>query len=215
MARVPGAGPETSVVNLDLALRGTELAPTDRVSVWLADDDAALLARVRAALADHQVEISDIRTLADVRRSYDESAAAWSLQLAALVGATTLLIALLVLVVGAVSTWRFRTRDLAALSMAGVPRRLLGRMAVASQLPPIVVGVVAGTAAGLYGAQLALPIVPLFAEAPEVSTVDLGVAWGAVVVAGLAALVVLGLGGVLIGRALARRSELRRLRETV
>jgi hypothetical protein len=213
--RVPAAGPQTSVVNLDLAVRGTEIAPTDRVSVWLADDDPALLDRVRDALADHQLRVANVRTLADVRSSYDESAAAWSLQLAALIGAAALLIALLVLVVSAVSSWRFRTRDLAALRMAGVPGRSIGTMSVAAQLPAVVVGVVAGTAAGLYGAQLALPIVPLFAEAPLVSTLDLGVAWGAVLAAALAALVVLGLGAVLIGRAMARRSELRRLRETI
>ena len=150
-----------------------------------------------------------------MRSSYDESAAAWSLQLAALIGAAALLIALLVLVVSAVSSWRFRTRDLAALRMAGVPSRSIGTMSVAAQLPAVLVGVAAGTAAGLYGAQLALPIVPLFAEAPLVSTLDLGVAWGAVLAAALASLVVLGLGGVLIGRAMARRSELRRLRETI
>ncbi|HEU5037339.1 MAG TPA: FtsX-like permease family protein [Nocardioides sp.] len=215
ITRVPAGGPETSVVNLDLALRGTELAPTDRLSVWLADDDPALLDRVRAALADHQVRIANVRTLSDVRRSYDESAAAWSLQLAALVGGAALLIALLVLVVSAVSSWRFRTRDLAALRMAGVPPRSIGSMSVASQLPAVVVGVVAGTAAGLYGAHLALPIVPLFADAPLVSTLDLGIAWGAVLLAALAALVVLGLGGALIGRAMARRSDLQRLRETI
>jgi ABC-type antimicrobial peptide transport system permease subunit len=161
------------------------------------------------------VRITDVRKLSDVRRSYDESTAAWSLQLAALIGAAALLIALLVLLVSAVSSWRFRTRDLAALRMAGVPRRSIDRMSVAAQLPAVVIGVVAGTAAGLYGAQLALPIVPLFAEAPLVSTLDLGIAWGAVLLAALAALVVLGIGGVLIGRTMARRSELRQLRETL
>jgi len=215
LARVPAAGPQTSIVNLDLAVRGTQLAATDRVTVWLANDDPTLLSRVREALSDHQVRMTEVRRLTDVRRSYDESGAAWSLQLAALVGAAALLIALLVLVVSAVSSWRFRTRDLAALRMAGVPRRSIGTMSVASQLPAVVVGVVAGTAAGLYGAQLALPIVPLFAEAPLVSTLDLGVAWGAVLLAALAALVVLGLGAVLVGRAMARRAVLRRLRETI
>ena len=215
MERVPAAGPQTSVVNLDLATRGTELAATDRVSVWLANEDPALLAKVRAALTDHRVQVATVRKLSDVRATYDRSAAAWSLQLAALIGAAALLIALLVLVVSAVSSWRFRTRDLAALRMAGVPGRSIGTMSVAAQLPAVVVGVVAGTVAGLYGAQLALPIVPLFAEDPLVSTLDLDVAWGAVALAALAALVVLGLGGVLIGRGMARRSELQRLRETI
>ena len=47
-------------------------------------------------------------------------------------------------------------------------------MAVAAQLPAVLLGVLAGTGCGLVGAHLALPIVPLFASAPEVSTLDLG-----------------------------------------
>jgi hypothetical protein len=55
----------------------------------------------------------------------------------------------------------------------------------------------------------------LFAEEPEVSTLDLTTAWGASFSAAVAALLVLGLGSVLIGRAGARRADLRRLRETM
>jgi ABC-type uncharacterized transport system permease subunit len=201
-------------VNLDLVERGSALAPLAQVEVWLADDDPGLLASVEAALADHGVAVTTTRTLDDVRTSYDDSAATWSLQLAALVGVAALLIALLVLVVSAVSSWRFRTRDLAALRMSGVPGRAISSLAVATQLPAVVVGVVAGALAGLAGAQLALPIVPLFAEAPEVSTLDLDTAWGAVVLAALTALGVLGAGSVVIGRAMARRSDVRRLRES-
>ena len=70
-----------------------------------------------------------------------------------------------------------------------------GSMAVAAQLPAVLVGVVAGALAGLVGAQLAMPIVPLFATAPEVSTLDLGTAWGGVVLAAtLGRCVVLGAG---------------------
>ncbi|WP_395659850.1 FtsX-like permease family protein [Nocardioides sp.] len=210
--RVPASGPDTSVVNLDLAGRGRELAPTDRIEVWFGSDDA-LVDDVTTALASRGVEIATVTRLAEVRRQYDESAAAWSLQLAVLVGAAALLISLLVLLVSAASTWRVRTRDLAALRMAGVPGRSITTTAVAAQLPAVVIGVVAGTAAGLYGAHLALPIVPLFAEAPEVPTLDLATAWGPVVLAAVAAFVVLGLGGLLVGRVLARRSDLQRLRE--
>jgi putative ABC transport system permease protein len=131
------------------------------------------------------------------------------------VGVVSLLIALLVLLVSAISNWRFRTRDLAALRMGGVPRRSIRSMAVAGQLPAVLVGVAAGSLCGVYGAQLALPIVPLFATAPEVSTLDLDTAWAATLGAGVLALVVLGVGASLIGRALARRSDLRRLRETL
>lgn len=213
LPRVPASLPDTSVVNLDLALRGREVAATDQLEVWFATGDRDLLDRVTSALHDRGIEVGSVTRLADVRRTYDESTAAWSLQLAALVGGAALLIALLVLAVSAASSWRFRTRDLAALRMAGVPGRSITAMSVAAQLPAVLVGVVAGTAAGVYGAHLALPIVPLFADAPSVSTLDLDVAWGPVLLAAAAALVVLGVGGALIGRVMARRAGLPRLRE--
>ena len=79
----------------------------------------------------------------------------------------------------------------------------------------MLLGVVAGTLSGLAGAHLALPIVPLFASAPEVSTLDLGTAWGVVAGAALGVAAVLGLGAVLVGATLARRSGVDRLRETL
>jgi len=213
--RVPAAGPRTALVNLDLLERGVALATSARIEIWFAEDDPALLERVESALETRGTRISTTSSLAEVRRSYDESAAAWSIGLAAFVGAAAVLIALLVLLVGAASSWRFRARDLAALRMSGVPRRSIAAMAVAAQLPAVAVGMVAGTAAGLYGAHLALPTVPLFAGEPLVSTLDLGTAWTAVAVAATGAALVLGLGSALIGRALARRSDVRRLRETL
>lgn len=215
LPRVPASGPSAFVADLDSLQRGRSVFPTDRLEIWFADDDPALLDRVRQALDRHGVTMGSTRTLADVQRSYDASAAAWSLQLAALVGAVALLIALLVLVVSAVSGWRFRTRDFAALRMSGVPRASIRAMAVAAQLPAVLVGIVAGAISGVVGAQLAMPIVPLFATAPQVSTLDLDTAWWAVLVAVLASLAVLATGSVLVGRALAARSELRRLRETL
>jgi putative ABC transport system permease protein len=212
---VPGSRPGTTVVNLDVIERGSAIAPNADIELWFAEDDPAALTDVTDALTQHGVAITSTTTLAEVRRGYDESAAAWSLQLAALVGAAALLIALLVLVVSAASSWRFRTRDLAALRMSGIPRRSITVMAVAAQLPAVLIGIVAGAAAGLVGAHLAVPIVPLFASAPEVSTLDLDTAWGGVVAAVLGALVILGLGSVLIGRAMAERSDVRRLRETL
>lgn len=212
---VPASGPDTNVVNLDLVSRGSGVSSLAHVEIWFAHDDPALLDQVTQALDARGIVVSDVSTLADVRATYDDTVAAWSLQLSGLVGAVSLLIALLVLLVSALSGWRVRTRDLAALRMSGVPLRSIRAMAVAGQLPAVLVGVVVGAVCGVYGAQLALPIVPLFATAPEVSTLDLDTAWAAVIVAGVLALVVLGVGASLIGRALARRSEVRRLRETL
>jgi hypothetical protein len=215
LARAPASAAGTIVGNLDTLERGRAINPEDRIEVWFADDDQQLYESVSAALAEQGVEIASTRTLSEVRLTFDASAAAWSLQLAVLVGAVALLIALLVLVVSAVSGWRFRTRDFAALRMSGVPVRSIRSMAVAAQFPAVLVGVAAGGLSGLFGAQLAMSIVPLFATAPEVSTLDLSTAWGAVLVAVVLSLAVLGAGSVVIGRALAARAELRRLRETM
>jgi hypothetical protein len=215
LARVPASEPRTFVADLDLLERGRQVLATGRLEVWFADDDLAVLDQVEQALSDRGIDTWSVTKLPEIQRRYDESAAAWSLQLAALVGAVALLIALLVLVVSAVSGWRFRTRDFAALRMSGVPRRSVRSMAVAAQLPAVLVGVVAGGLSGLFGAQLAMPIVPLFATAPAVSTLDLGTAWWAVLAAVVVSLAVLGAGSILIGRALASRAELRRLRETL
>lgn len=212
---VPGSPPRTIVADLDALERGRQVSSIGELSVWFADADAELLEQVTDALADRGVAVVDSATVADVRQSYDESAAAWSLQLAALVGALAVLIELLALVVSAASGWRGRTRDLAALRMSGVGRRSIRSMAVAAQMPAVLVGVVAGTLSGLLGARLAMPIVPLFATAPEVSTLDLDTAYVAVLVAVGVSLVVLCLGSLAIGRALAGRAQLPRLRETM
>ena len=211
--RVPSSGRPTYVVDLDTVQRGRVVATSDRVELWFADDDPVLLDDVTAALDERGVSIERTTTLSDVRQTYDDSAAAWSLQLAALVGALAILIALLVLVVSAASSWRVRARDLAALRMAGVSSRVIRTMAVAAQLPAVLLGILAGTICGLVGAHLVMPTVPLFAVDPEVSTLDLGTAWTGVAIAVAGAVLVLGVGSVLIGRALAARSDVRRLRE--
>ena len=215
LERVPASGPQTNVTDLETLQRGRQVSPAAQVEIWFADDDPALLAEVTKALDDRGIAVAGTTTLDETVRGLDEATPAWSLQLAGLVGGVAILIALLVLLVSAVSAWRLRTRDLAALRMSGLPARSVRRVAVAAQLPAVLVGVLAGALAGLVGAGLAMPLVPLFAVEPEVSTLDLGTAWSAAGVATLAALVVLGAGSVLIGRTLAARAELRRLRETL
>lgn len=215
LPRVPGADGPTDVVGLDAAQRGRPLGATASLEVWSSSDDPAVLAAVGAALEDRGLRVTATTTLHGVRQDLGWTAAAWSLQLAVLVGGAALLVALLVLVVSAASSWRARTRDLAALRMSGVPVRELRRMPVLAQLLGVLVGVVAGTLTGWYGAQLALPMVPLFAAGTAATPLDLDTAWVAVAVAGLAALVVLGVAALLIGRRLGSRADLGLLREVV
>ncbi len=183
--------------------------------MWFADDDPATLAEVTRSLHEHGITVRHSYSLRETRAPYDESTAAWSLQLGALVGAAGLLLAILVLVVLAVATWRHRSRDLAALRMSGLPRRSVRAVATMAQLPAIAVGVAAGAVTGLVGAHVALPIVPLFATAPEVSTLDLQTPWSVVLLATLTVLVVLTVTGSWIGLAMSRQARPQRLRETL
>ncbi len=213
--RVPGVGPEAAVVNLDVVQRGASIGPESTIMIWFAHDDPALLATVTGALQDQGVSLSFTQSLADRRRTYDETTTAWSLQLAGVVGVVGLLIAVLVLLVIAATTWRLRSRDLAALRMTGLGHASVRWIAVAQLLVAVVLAGVAGTVCGVVGAHYALPTVPLFAVTPAVSTLDLTTAWSAVaVVAGAAVLLLLAVGW-LCGVAIARRAVLDRVRESL
>jgi putative ABC transport system permease protein len=211
----PGAPSTTAVVSLDVLRRdGAAPDPSGTLQVWFARDDPALLARVRAALSERRVGLTAVSHLSATRRTYDDSAAAWSLQLATLVGAVGLLVAAFVLVVVAATTWRRRSRDLAALRLTGLRRSTVSAMAAIEQLVVLGLALVAGTVCGVVGAQLALPTVPLFATAPAVSTLDLGTAWGAVAAAAATAAGCLGMVGWLTSRWLADRAEPHRVRDS-
>ncbi|CUR54197.1 conserved membrane hypothetical protein [metagenome] len=213
--RVPGVGPAATVVNLDVVQRGASVGPESTIMIWFAHDDPALLATLSAALQDEGVSISFSESLADHRRAYDQTTTAWSLQLAGVVGVVGLLVAILVLLVITATSWRLRSRDLAALRMTGLGRPSLRWIAVAELLIAVVLAGVAGTLCGLVGAHYALPTVPLFAITPAVSTLDLATAWSAVTVAaGVAVLVLLAVGW-LCGEAIARRAVLDRVRESL
>ena len=142
--RLPASLPDAAMVNLDVVQRGSAVDPDAQIMLWFAHEDPAALTRVTRALAAKGIRVGDTHTLSDVRRTYDESTAAWSLQLAVLVGIAGLLTGILVLLVIAVTTWRLRSRDFAALRMSGVSLRSIRRIAVAEQLIAIGLAVVAG-----------------------------------------------------------------------
>ena len=216
LPRVPGGVPATALVNLDVLSRDVaKLDPLATIRLLFADDDPAALARVTAALGERNIQVTTPTTVAGVRGELDASIAAWSLALALVVGGAGLAIAVLVLLVVAATTWRLRSRDFAALRMTGVSRAAVMRIAAGEQLPVVLLAVVAGGACGLVGARLAMPSVPLFAAAPAVSTLDLTTSWGAAAMAAFVAAALLTACVLLIGRALARRATLERVRESM
>lgn len=215
LVRAPAGTPSTEIANLDVIARaGGGVDSNASVQVWFGDQSPARLTAVTRALARHGGSVQSVERLTETRRSFDESTAAWSLWLGALVGLAALLVGALVMLVVAVTSWRLRARDLASLRMTGLSPRALSRAAVGEQLPAVVVAVLAGAVCGVLGAHFALPTIPLLPIVPEVSTLDVSTAWVAVLLAVLATLLALGATGWLTGRAVARRATLDRVRET-
>jgi putative ABC transport system permease protein len=211
--RIPGAPARAVLTDLDVLQRSARPGTDARVSVWLGSADDDLIDRVRDALADHGLTVASTRTLADVRRSYDDSIPTWSIQLGVVTGLAALGVGILMLLVAAVSGWRVRARDLASLWIGGVPRRAVGRLAISAQLPTVALAVLAGAVSGLVGAAVSLPTIPLFAQTPEVDTLDLATPWVAVAAVTVTCLVLLALIGVIAGRTVFRRASLDRLKE--
>jgi hypothetical protein len=212
---IPTMRPGSQLVDLEAIDRGSNLTPPTRLEVWLAGDDPGLAAGVSRALHEHGIEVSSTRSLHELRTSNHGTVTAWSLELAAGVGVAGVLVALLVLLVLTVTGWRQRSRDLAALRMAGVRRRTVSALATWPQLGAVVLAAVAGIACGLVGVHLAMPKVPLFVEKPAVDVLDLGTPWRLALATAAVCLVVLAAAAILAGRAVARRARLERVRETV
>ncbi len=126
-----------------------------------------------------------------------------------------LLVAALVVGLVAVTSWRGVARDLAGLVVAGTPREVLRSAVRREQLVTVVAGVLLGTACGVAGSVLALPLVPLFDRPAAVPAPDLTPAWGVIAATALVALVVVGGVALLAARGIMARAVPERLRESL
>jgi len=208
----PGGGDGQAIVSLDALLqRSTQLSAQALTQVWLAD--AASVPAVTAALESAGVGVTHQELRSDRQALFDNSASAWGLQLALVVGVVALLIAALVILLVAATSWRSRSRDYAALRMAGVGGAALRRVGLAEQCTVVLVGVLVGALCGLLGAQLAMPIVPFFTVPSTVFPVDTTPAATPIIIAALTALVALLVVGAVVGVRLAGRAPLSRVRD--
>ena len=211
---IPAMPTNSALVDLDAISRGSQITFDSHAEVWLVDDPE-LLDAVVASLGERGIAVLDVRRFSTIRQTYEDTVATWSLALGAVVGPAVILIALLVLLVLAVTGWRDRARDLAILRLNGAGLRTTRRLAVWAQLPAILLAVVAGLGAGLAGAALAMPDVSFFTAPPQTPVVDPATSWPAVFYVAAACFAMLPAAAALAGRAIARRAQLERVRKSV
>lgn len=211
---VPGGPASASMVNLDnLLAQGWRGRGSATLSAYVDSSDAAYLAQVTDGLAQHGVPVTATTRAADVAGGYARTAAAWSLELALAVGILSLLVAAVGIIVLASTSSRARSRDYAAMRLAGLPPRRLGVVSLLETVPVILVSAVLGALVGLWVAPAALGLVPLFTAPPPTFPVDVRTAWGPALLAAVAGFVVVLVVGALAARRVARQADLQRLRE--
>ncbi|MER7071391.1 FtsX-like permease family protein [Terrabacter sp. NPDC000476] len=210
-------GPQgvTNVVLVDydaLAAEAGRLYATGSLDVLVGD--RSRLQAVTTALDGAGIGVRSVTDRAELLDSYDRSASAWGLRLGLVVGGLALLLAALVLVLVTITSWRGRSKDLAALRLAGVPASTVRRVGIAEQLVVIVLAVVVGALCGALGSRLSLALIPFFTTPSDVFVADLTPNLGAMALAALATVVWLSVVAVVLGLWLARRSTVARVRES-
>ena len=132
---IPTMPARSALVDLDAVSRGAEITHDTHAEVWLVDD-AELVTAVTTSLRERGIVVAEVRRLPTVRQTHQDTVATWSLALGVVVGPIVLLLALLVLLVLAVTGWRERARDLAILRLNGAGRRTTRRLAVWAHCRP-------------------------------------------------------------------------------
>jgi hypothetical protein len=211
---VAGAPPRATVVDLEGLLRRPDAYPVKDAAVRVWGRDRELVDRAAAALKDAGIPVDELFTQADARQRLDDTPAAWSIALSVLVAGVALVVAALVMLVVAATTWRARAADLAALRMAGLRPGRLRLLEVLGTLPMVLLGCLAGGGCGVVAARFALPDVRQFTQPPEVSTTDFSVPWTVVVSATLVAAALLAAITLATSAWTAARSRLGHLRRT-
>jgi hypothetical protein len=211
---VPRSGPRALLVDLETAshlVSGTTVQTS--FDVWLASDDAAREKALRKALTEHGLQVTSRDSTADHAAAFSREGPTLALRLALLAGLAALVLGAAVLVVGSATSGGSRARDLAGLRVVGVPAATVRRAAVREHLVVTVLGVLSGSVLGLIAAQVALPEIPFFADAPARATLSLEPAWVAVGITVAVTLLVLTLVSVIVGRGVAASATTDRLRE--
>ncbi|HEU4945961.1 MAG TPA: FtsX-like permease family protein [Kribbella sp.] len=214
---VPRYSQQTAVIDLDNARRlgGT---PDDNVTdfqVWLNADGLANSDKIIDGFRDTGIAAALTDRRSDRIDSYARSASALALQLTPVVGVAGWSLAIIVLLLMVVTSWRSRAQDYASLRITGVPAGTTGSAARWEQTGPVALAALLGSACGIAGAQIALPLIPLFAQTTQPSPIplELSTNWGVALALWLIGTLVLTTTTLLLGTGVNRRSDYGRIRE--
>ncbi|TCM43448.1 FtsX-like permease family protein [Kribbella sp. VKM Ac-2568] len=208
---------KTAVVDLETVRRlgGSLDSGSTDFQLWLNADGLANLDKITKGLADAGVTASLVDKQSDRTDSYGRSASSLALQLTPVVGVAGWSLAIIVLLLMVVTSWRSRAQDYASLRLTGVPVGTTGRAARWEQTGPVALATLLGTACGIVGAQIALPLIPLFAETLQASPIplELSTNWTVALVLWLIGTLVLTTTTLLLGTGVNRRAQYTRIRE--
>ncbi|MEU4197879.1 FtsX-like permease family protein [Kribbella sp. NPDC026611] len=205
----------TAVADLETARRlggSVDEGATD-FELWLNADGMAHADAIIDQLGKSGFEAELTGNHAERIDEYSRSASALALQLTPLVGIAGWALAIVVLLLTVVTTWRSRTQDYASLRITGVPAGTTGRAARWEQTGPVVLAVLLGSVCGVIGAKVALPLIPLFADPGGPVPLDLSINWPVAILLWLIGTAVLAATTLLLGTGVNRRSSYSRIRE--
>lgn len=214
---VPRYPRQTAVIDLETARRlgGTPDDAMADFQLWLNADGLANSETIISGLRDAGLSAAVSERRSDRIEGYARSASALALQLTPVVGVAGWSLAIIVLLLMVVTTWRSRAQDYASLRITGVPATLTGSAARWEQTGPVALAALLGSACGVFGAQIALPLIPLFAQTAEPSPIplDLTTNWQVALALWLIGTVVLTATTLLLSTGVNRRSGYARIRE--
>ncbi|HET6298495.1 MAG TPA: FtsX-like permease family protein [Kribbella sp.] len=214
---VPRHSERVAVMDLETVRRlgGSVDDTSTDFELWLNADGLANVDKITKELTAAGFTPTLIDRQSDRVASFGRSASALALQLTPVVGLAGWALAIIVLLLMVVTSWRSRAQDYASLRITGVPAATTGGAARWEQTGPVALAALLGSACGIVGAHIALPMIPLFAETTEPSAVplDLATNWSVAVVLWLIGTVALTTTTLLLGTGVNRRAGYSRIRE--
>ncbi|MEU4393140.1 FtsX-like permease family protein [Kribbella sp. NPDC023855] len=214
---VPRHTEHTAVVDLETIRRlGGKVADlsTD-TEIWLNDEGLARADQIIAGLASAGIAATVVDRQAERSATYGRSASALALQLTPVIGIAGWALAIIVLLLMIVTSWRSRAQDYASLRITGVPAATTGRAARWEQTGPVTLAALLGSACGILGASIALPMIPLFAPAalPSPIPLELDINWPIALALMLITTALLATATLLLASGVNRRAGYSRIRE--